>query len=68
MIIGNGLNADIWKDDWTGLGSLREAFPSIFALLVLKQRPVANFGSWNQEKWAWGVTLIRQPLDWEIHI
>lgn len=48
MIDGNGLNAKFWTYDWMGMGSLKETFPRIFALAIVKQGLVANFGSSNQ--------------------
>lgn len=59
MIIGNGINVDFWRDDWTGFGSLKEVFSRIFALAVIKQGPVATFGSWNQGNLVWDVVLRR---------
>lgn len=63
MIISNGLNANFWKDDWTGLDSLKKAFPRIYALPVIKHGPVTNFGYWIHGNWIWDVTLRRQLLD-----
>lgn len=44
VLIGNGFNVDFWLDNWTGRGSLKQIYPRIFALALVKQGPIAKFG------------------------
>lgn len=49
------------------MGSLKDSFPMIYALEIIKKGPVANFGRWSQGVWHWEISLRRQPLEWKIH-
>lgn len=48
-----------------GLTPLKEAFPRVFALAVVKEGLVQDFGHWSGSNWVWSVTLRRQLFDWE---
>lgn len=43
-VIENGFNADFWLEDWTGRGILKHLFPCVFALAIVKESLIANFG------------------------
>lgn len=66
--IGNGFNADIWSHSWTGRRFLKIIFLRIFALVRVKEGPVANFGHWIMGSGKWKVELRRWTFDLEIEV
>ncbi|GJY28735.1 RNA-directed DNA polymerase, partial [Tanacetum coccineum] len=50
-IIGNGRNARFWLDLWIGDQTLKERFPRVFALKMIKECSVAD--RWRIDNWNW---------------
>ena len=65
VIIGNGNRAQFWYDLCSIHLPLNLAFPRIYALAVKKSDPVADFGQWQGNRWAWNISLRRPIFDWE---
>lgn len=55
ILIGNGLLADFWSNNWTGRYEFKQAFPRIFVLVVVNHGPVSNFGQWDNGVWHWNI-------------
>ncbi|KAE8655416.1 hypothetical protein F3Y22_tig00117027pilonHSYRG00012 [Hibiscus syriacus] len=65
-VMGNGVRIDFWSDFWTGVRSLKEAFPRIYGLVIKKQGKISEFGSWVNGLWSWNIELRRELFSWEI--
>ena len=59
LLQGNGESILFWEDKWLNGARLKEKFPRIYALLVVKNAPILSFGSWADDTWFWKITLRR---------
>ena len=66
LLQGNGESILFWEDRWLNGERLKEKFPRIYALSMLKNAPILKFGSWVDDMWSWKITLRRDIFDWEI--
>lgn len=67
-LLGNGLNANFWNDNWIGCGSFKLISPLSLALARVKEEPVVDYKHWDQGVWHWMVELRRQTFDWKTEI
>ncbi|KAK0575735.1 hypothetical protein LWI29_006099 [Acer saccharum] len=63
MVVGCGDKVAFWEDGWRDGIPLNIRFPRIFALSMVKDGTVEQFGQWCGEEWRWKVCLRRG--DWE---
>ena len=64
--VGDGRRVRFWKDIWCGNNSLREAFPSLFALVNSKDAWVADCWDYLGEEGGWNPRFSRSFNDWEV--
>ncbi|XVF39103.1 hypothetical protein PTKIN_Ptkin01aG0008500 [Pterospermum kingtungense] len=64
--IGNGGRIHFWSQEWIEGIILKNDFPRIFALAVLKEGKVNEFGYFEDNKWVWKVSLRRRVFAWEM--
>ena len=64
--VGDGRRVRFWKDKWCGNNTLRDAFPSLFALAVSKDAWVADCWDSLGEEGGWNPRFSRSFNDWEV--
>ncbi|GJX92676.1 RNA-directed DNA polymerase, eukaryota [Tanacetum coccineum] len=55
--IGNGSNTRFWTDIWVGTLSLKDRFPRVFTLEMIKDCMVSD--RWYEDQWNWNWNLNR---------
>ncbi|KAK3204439.1 hypothetical protein Dsin_018485 [Dipteronia sinensis] len=66
LLLGSGTKASFWNDVRVDNVSLKYSFPRIYALSIMKNGPVSNFGAWRGSTWTWKVPLRRNLFGWEL--
>ncbi|XP_058733064.1 uncharacterized protein LOC131604651 [Vicia villosa] len=54
FVIGNGFTTSFWSASWLHYGRLRDVYPSLFSLSLLKEASVGSMGGWHLGVWEWG--------------
>ncbi|OMO62830.1 reverse transcriptase [Corchorus capsularis] len=65
--IGYGIKVDFWKDEWVEGIILKESFPRIYALVLVKNGSAADFGSFVDDEWRWVVIRKRLAVKFELN-
>ncbi|GKV49682.1 hypothetical protein SLEP1_g56420 [Rubroshorea leprosula] len=63
--VGEGCWVCFWRDIWVGNKSLRDLFPRLFQLAINKEGSVKENGTWEGERWKWGIEWRRERMDRE---
>ena len=64
--VREGYGVGFWKDIWCGNNSLREAFPSLFALVDSKDAWVADCWDSLRQEGGWNPHFFISFNDWEV--
>ncbi|XVE60389.1 hypothetical protein DITRI_Ditri05aG0124900 [Diplodiscus trichospermus] len=65
FVLGNGSRIQFWQHEWIPGMILSFAFPRIYALAVLKDGKVKDYGCFENGNWVWTVALRRRLFGWE---
>ncbi|XP_019267660.1 PREDICTED: uncharacterized protein LOC109244948 [Nicotiana attenuata] len=60
--VNNGNKTSFWKDNWLGVGCLKELFPDIYGLVQHQHRTIAEV--WTPQ--GWDLIFRRMLNDWEV--
>ncbi|GKU95341.1 hypothetical protein SLEP1_g8712 [Rubroshorea leprosula] len=60
--VGEGCQVCFWRDIWVGNKSLRDLFPRLFQLAINKEGSVKENGTWEGERWKWGIEWRRERM------
>ncbi|GKV14958.1 hypothetical protein SLEP1_g25756 [Rubroshorea leprosula] len=63
--VGKGNNVSFWKDSWSNVGVLANAFPRLYMLSTGKESSIQEMGSWKGETWSWNFEWRRSLFSWE---
>jgi len=67
--IGNGIRIKFWEDWWVGERMLKEKFPRLYGVSVLKDKLVSEFGLRNDfgnpQVFIWRIPWRRGLFEWE---
>ncbi|XVF85746.1 hypothetical protein PTKIN_Ptkin17bG0142100 [Pterospermum kingtungense] len=66
VLLGNGSRILFWSQEWIPGVILKVNFPRIYALAMLKEGKVNDYGYFDNNKWIWNIPLRRDVFDWEI--
>ena len=66
FVVGNGKNVKFWKDLWCKDQTLKDAFPTLFLLVVDKEGWVSDAWEESGKLGCWGPHFSRHLNDWEM--
>ena len=64
--IGNGQRIKFWEDHWLGQATLRELFPRLYSVSIMKEWHSAEFGYWTEDRWEWKLQWRRDLFVWDM--
>lgn len=63
--VRSGHQIYFWLDVWAGQSSLKDLFPSLYALSLNKEAKIVDMGSWNNGLWTWEWHWKHDLFIWE---
>ena len=63
--IGSEKEFSFWEDNWEGCGALKNVFPRLYSLSLLKASKVADLGVWINGVWVWNFLWRRNLFEWK---
>ena len=63
---GDGCNTLFWKDLWLREIRLKDKFPRLFSISLLKNSPISECGAWDGCVWHQNLTWRREFFEWEL--